>query len=378
MYPQENGKKVKLYTGSYNAPVVTGDGSVYLGNGQGICLWEFDESTGEVRLEESWPEALNASWLTISPDGKMLYAVNELDDYEGTMGGALSAYRIDMQGYLAADSILPVMGAAPCHVSCDGSGRHVFTANYNGGSMSCFRLSPDGGLAEMDGQLVHSFGEKENADGRERLRHPVRQEKPHVHSAAVKDGFVWVADLGTDEISCYELDEEGKPGKCAASVFLEAGSGPRSFAFSQAGNMVYVTCELKNRIAVYRWEKEERRLSFVQMVSSLPEEEAGVGSSIGGIVISDDGRYIYVGNRGADTIGVFAVDNDGLLSPVQWISSEGKNPRGFTLAPSGGWLLAANQDSDNLVVFEREPDTGLLRKKKVYEAGAVVCLLFAE
>lgn len=142
--------------------------------------------------------------------------------------------------------------------------------------------------------------------------------------------------------------------------------------------MVYVTCELKNRIAVYRWEKEERRLSFVQMVSSLPEEEAGVGSSIGGIVISDDGRYIYVGNRGADTIGVFAVDNDGLLSPVQWISSEGKNPRGFTLAPSGGWLLAANQDSDNLVVFEREPDTGLLRKKKVYEAGAVVCLLFAE
>ena len=114
MYPQENGKKVKLYTGSYNASVMTGDGSVYLGNGQGICLWEFDESTGEVRLEESWPEALNASWLTISPDGKMLYAVNELDDYEGTMGGALSAYRIDMQGYLAADSILPVMGAAPC------------------------------------------------------------------------------------------------------------------------------------------------------------------------------------------------------------------------------------------------------------------------
>ena len=175
MYPQENGKKVKLYTGSYNAPVVTGDGSVYLGNGQGICLWEFDESTGEVRLEESWPEALNASWLTISPDGKMLYAVNELDDYEGTMGGALSAYRIDMQGYLAADSILPVMGAAPCHVSCDGSGRHVYIANYNGGSMSCFRLSPGGGLAEMDGQLVHSFGEKENADGRERLRHPVRR-----------------------------------------------------------------------------------------------------------------------------------------------------------------------------------------------------------
>lgn len=161
----------------------------------------------------------------------MLYAVNELDDYEGTMGGALSAYHIDARGCLEADSILPVMGAAPCHVSCDGSGGHVFTANYNGGSMSCFRLAADGGLAEMDLQLVHRFGEKENADGREGLRHPVRQEKPHVHSAAVKDGFVWIADLGTDEISCYELEADGKPGKCAASVFLEAGSGPRSFAF---------------------------------------------------------------------------------------------------------------------------------------------------
>lgn len=378
MYPQENEKKVKLYTGSYNAPVVTGDGSVYLGKGEGICLWEFDESTGEAKLEKGWPEVLNASWLTLSPDGKMLYAVNELDDYEGTMGGALSAYRVDAQGYLEADSILPVMGAAPCHVSCDGSGGHVFTANYNGGSMSCFRLSADGGLAEMDGQLVHSFGEKENADGRERLRHPVRQEKPHVHSAAVKDGFVWIADLGTDEISCYELEENGKPGKCAASVFLEAGSGPRSFAFSREGNMLYVTCELKNRIAVCRWEKEERRLSLVQMISSLPEEAGDVESSIGGIVLSDDGRFIYAGNRGADTIGVFAVDNDGLLSPVQWISSDGKNPRGFTLSPSGGWLLAANQGSDNLVVFERDPGTGLLAEKKVYEAGAMVCLLFAE
>ena len=107
MYPQENGKKVKLYTGSYNAPVMTGDGSVYLGNGQGICLWEFDESTGEVRLEESWPEALNASWLTISPDGKMLYAVNELDDYEEPSEARSSLTALTCRGILRRTAFFP-------------------------------------------------------------------------------------------------------------------------------------------------------------------------------------------------------------------------------------------------------------------------------
>lgn len=126
-----------------------------------------------------------------------------------------------------------------------------------------------------------------------------------------------------------------------------------------------MTCELKNRIAVYRWEKENRRLSFVQVVSSLPEEAGDAESSIGGIALSEDGRFIYVGNRGTDTIGVFAVDNDGLLSPVQWISSEGKNPRGFILSPSGGWLLAANQDSDNLVVLKGILIQGCSQKKSV-------------
>ena len=229
----------------------------------------------------------------------------------------------------------------------------------------------------MDGQLVHSFGEKENADGRERLRHPVRQEKPHVHSAAVKDGFVWVADLGTDEISCYELDEEGKPGECAAFSFPGGGKRDRgALLFHRRGNMVYVTCELKNRIAVYRWEKEERRLSFVQMVSSLPEEDAGVESSIGGIVISDDGRYIYVGNRGADTIGVFAVDNDGLLNPVQWISSEGKS-QGLYL---GSIRRMAACKTRTVIIWwclkgNRIP--GFSGKRRCMRRGAVVCLLFA-
>ena len=117
-----------------------------------------------------------------------------------------------------------------------------------------------------------------------------------------------------------------------------------------------------------------------QMISSLPENDGNgektQSSTVGGIVLSPDGRYLYVGNRGDDSIGVYHVDNQGSLIGVQWIASDGRNPRGFQISPSGRWLLAANQDSDNLVVFERDGETGKLEKRWVYEAGAVVCLQF--
>ena len=165
------------------------------------------------------------------------------------------------------------MGAAPCHVSCDEQRRFIYTANYNGGSLSCFRLAEDGSLSEMYWQLVHQFGEKENRDGRDRLRNPVRQEKPHVHSAAIKGDTLWIADLGTDEVSCMA------PGKCGGGdgtcgiCFFFLWEGAQSIAFSNDGSHVYVTCELSNEIAVLQWEKEEKRISVQQMISSLPEND---------------------------------------------------------------------------------------------------------
>lgn len=376
MKSHENGK-IRLYTGSYNAPVLTGDGSIYKGNGEGICLWSLEEETGKLEKKRAYGQALNASWMAISPDCRMLYAVNELDDYQGTHGGALSAYQLEEDGGIVLKNTLPVMGAAPCHVSGDSRGCFVYTANYNGGSMSRFRLAEDGSLSEMDWQLVHRFGEKENRDGRERLRNPQRQEKPHVHSAAIEDDFLWIADLGTDEVSCLEADKGRGTMECAASVFLPAGSGPRSIAFAPDNKKVYVTCELSNEIAVLEWKKEERIITLQQMISSLPESGGKTqGSTAGGVVLSPDNRFLYVGNRGDDSIGVYSVDNRGDLKGVQWISSEGKNPRGFQISPSGRWLLAANQDSDNLVVFERDDKSGKLEKRWIYEAGTVVCLQF--
>ena len=377
MHMAEEQRKVKLYTGSYNAPVVTGDGSVYLGKGKGIQVFLFDEEEGKLEAFESYPDVKNASWMTFSPDGRTLYAVNELDDYEGTKGGALSALSVDENGRLSLQNCLPVMGAAPCHVDCDPGGGHVFTANYNGGSLSSFVTGEDGCLKAMDCQIGYQLKE-DRPEG----CNQARQEKSHVHSVSVFRGHLWVADLGTDEISVYKLDESGRimgereggvPKACHV-VKLPAGSGPRSLAFREDGH-IYVSCELSDEIGILHW--EESMILLEGFVSCTPEKgDKGERNFPGGILLSKDGNYLYAGNRGHDSIAVFDAGGSGLPKCIQWISSGGKNPRGFQLSPSERWLLGANQNSDNLVVFRRNKETGKLMEYTRYDVGAVVCLLF--
>lgn len=376
--------KKRLYTGSYNAPVLTGDGDIYQGNGKGIQVFLFDEEEGTLEVMENYPNVENASWMAFSPDKKTLYAVNELDDFQGTKGGALSAFTVDENGKLVMKDRLPVMGAAPCHVNCDQSGNHVFTANYSGGSLSSFAVNGDGSLKAMDLQIAYHLGE-DRPEGANRAR----QEKSHVHSVSVFNGYLWVTDLGADVVLAYKLDKTGnlagevKDGipKACHKVALPAGTGPRSLAFGKDG-YVYVSCELSNEIGILRW--KDGRAELEGFVSSTPEEddeqyiqgEAEIENFPGGIILSGDGKYLYVGNRGQDNIGVFRIEESGRPKAVQWIASGGKNPRGFQLSPSGRWLIAANQNSDNMVVFRRDEERGLLTEYARYDAGAVVCLEF--
>lgn len=385
MHTQAEKKKVKLYTGSYNAPVMTGDGSTYHGKGKGIQVFLFDEEKGTLEEQESYPDVENASWLSFSPDKRTLYAVNELDDYQGTGGGALSALAVDENGKLSMRNCLPVMGAAPCHVDCDRSGKHVFTANYNGGNLSSFEVDQDGSLKIMDQQIAHHMNEGNRPHGINELR----QEKPHVHSTSVFNGYLWVTDLGLDEISVYKLDETGnivggmEDGQIKAyyRVMLPPGSGPRSLVFGKEGT-VYVSCELSDEIGILHWEEGEVKLkgtvSCTPMDGNGDEGEQGKQKENfpGGIIISGDGKYLYVGNRGRDIIAVFRVGNSGFLEGIQWISSGGNDPRGLQMSPSGRWMIAANQNSDNIVVFQRNEETGMLTEHVRYDAGAVVCLEF--
>ena len=390
----------QLYAGSYNAPVLTGDGTIFCGDGKGITRYEFDESTGELLERESLPEAQNASWMALSSDGKRLYAVNELDDYEGTKGGALSAYEVKRDGSLRFLNRLPVMGAAPCHVDCAPKGqraKQVYTANYNGGSMSAFRLREDGSLESLEYVLQHSPEPLSGSLSDGSYPQCAPQKLPHVHSSSIFGGLLWITDLGLDTVEAYRPEDffENRypekssphadrsrllPPRPLLRLHLPEGCGPRSLAF--LAHRIFVSCELSNEVAVL--ESDGAELTLLQKISALPEEKRTdviqreeMKNHVGGILLSPDQRYLYVGNRGYDTIAVFAVEKSGLV-PLQQAPSGGRNPRGFCLSPSGRWLLSANQDSGNLVVMKRDEKTGLLSLSGEYEARSVVCLLFAD
>lgn len=393
-----------LYTGSYNAPVLAGDGSVQQGHGEGITLWSFDEDTGVLARRKTYPEAQNASWIALSKDGRTLFAVEELDSIRSggkeLAGGAVASWHIDSaDGTLWYIGMAPTYGAAPCHLSVrdcpGGSGGHLYAANYNGdetgGSLMTAAYNADGRIdPESVITLRRRFTKSDlEAEGRDLKR----QEKPHIHCAEVYRNWLFVNDLGRDRTEVLRLKEDGEidrgqflplhsPEGCCSDGWFDRGSGPRSIAFGS--RYVFVTEELADRICVLAIEKLDRNyaeygLRYVEEIPAVSPSSRSQGG-LGGLVLSPDGRFLYAGSRGDNTIAVFAIREDGsedaVLRPVQWIESGGSNPRGIALSPGGGWLLAANQDSDNIVSFRRDADSGMLTLNHETAAGAVVCFAF--
>lgn len=340
----------KMYIGTYSAPILMGTGEIYQGNGKGIYCLNFDSESGSLLPFGSPTPADNTSFLCFSPDRRFLYAVNELSESDS----AVSAFSLDADGLPFYINRRLTGGASPCHLTVDSRSRLLFAANYGGGSICVFPICRDGSLGECSDLTVHSG---HGAD-------PVRQEAAHVHSVLLSpdEACLFCADLGLDKIFVYEIDYTSgtlteRPG---SSVLCSAGSGPRSLALSPDGRFLCVTEELSNSLSIYA--VIHNHLSFVQRISTLPEESLVSVNYPAEAAFSSDGRFLYVSNRGHNSIAVYAVAPDtGVLTPLQWISTRGDTPRSFTLDASGKWLIAANQDSGSLSIFRRNPDDGYLQ-----------------
>jgi 6-phosphogluconolactonase len=353
------GQELTLFVGTY-----TGTGS------KGIYTYSFNTETGALTLASTTDSGTvaNPSYLALAPNGRFLYAVNETG---GAQPGAISAFSVGDKGKLSFINQTPTGGDHPCFVAIHPDGNWAAAGNYSGGNVAMFPLNSDGSLDRYR-QLVQHSGKGPKQD---------RQEKAHVHMTNFSpDGqHLLVPDLGTDQLHVYALQDNGAhPLQPALPPFVKSkgGSGPRHVAFHPNGRFAYLIEELTGTVAVYAYNKGTLRL--VQRLSSHPKGYTGaIGSA--DIHVSADGKHLYASNRGdANNIAHFSIGQNGQLRWVGATPSGGRSPRNFTLSPDGKFLLAANQESNNIVVFKRDVATGKLTPAGIeLTVPKPVCLVFA-
>jgi 6-phosphogluconolactonase len=343
------------------------------GRRDGIYLIRMDRRSGKLRHVGSVDAGANPSFLAIHPNGRVLYAVNEIENHNGKVAGAVSAFAIANEtGALTSLSQQSSGGGAPCYVSVDRSGRIVLVANYTGGNVAVLPIETDGALAPATWVVQHT-GSGPNTE---------RQESPHAHCVVAdpSNRFVLAADLGVDRVFVYRLDVAGKSFRHVdgADAVMRSGAGPRHIAFHLTLPLVFVANELDSTVATLRFDAERGTLSSLDVRSTLPAGWKGTNYPAD-IHVGPAGRTLYVSNRGHNSIAVFSVaKSTGALTLEHTISTEGDWPRNFTLDPTGRWLIVANQKSDSIVVFERDQKSGRLTlTRERISLPSPVCLRFA-
>jgi 6-phosphogluconolactonase len=344
-----------LYTGAYT------DES--MGHGSGIGILTFDPETGAFGPELGSIEAMNPSYLAVSADGAFLYTVDERE-----VGGVVAYARDPESGALRRLNSQPTGGAHPCYLSLDPTGGFLLLVNYTGGNVAVFPIANNGTLSPASQVLAHE-GKSVNPD---------RQDAPHPHMIAPSpDGkWVYVTDLGIDQILRYRLDTGSGTLVDPLSTPVTPGMGPRHFAFSPDGASMVVIGELDSTLVSFAI-GDGGGLTAVSSVSTLPDDFTG-DNGCAHVLFSPDGRFVYGSNRGHDSIAVAAFDAETrALELIEIVPTGGNEPRNFTLEPSGNWLLAANQESDTIMVFRRDAETGRLTATdaRTDSASAVMLLL---
>lgn len=357
-------EKLTVFVGTYTG-----------GPSKGIYAYEFNTSTGALKEIGLAAETDSPSFLAIHPNGKFLYAVNELDNFDGERAGAITGYKIDLANPAKLSKLNTVSskGAHPCHIIVDKEGKHVLAANYTGGNVVVYPIKEDGTLEAKPIAFIQHRGSSVNQS---------RQKEAHAHSINLDSAekFAFVADLGMDKVMVYRYGQEA-PGTLVpnepAFAAIKAGGGPRHLAFSPDGKHAYVNHEMTGHISGFNYDSQKGTLTEFQTLSTLPGGNPVAGNSTAEILVHPSGKFVYCSNRGHNSVAVYTRAADGKLTYVENESTRGKTPRNFNIDPSGKFLLAANQDSDCLAVFKIDPQTGALEPSgDVVKAPKPVCIKF--
>lgn len=320
-------------------------GTYTKGDSKGVYSFTLDTETKRLGDVKAVAELDNPTYVNLSEDNSTLYAVVKDSDQ-----GGVAAYKINHQsGDLTEINRELLDGASPCHVSVDTTNSHVVTANYHLGTIVSHKINEDNSISPALSVMQH-----EGTGPHE------RQEKPHAHYSGFTpdEKYVVAVDLGIDKIVTYKISD-GKLEE-SHSLLVKAGSGPRHITFHPNGKYAYVMTELSNEVITLSYNSETGILTELQYIPAIPTDfiENSQGSAIH---ISSDGRFVYAGNRGHDSIAIYSVNEEnGELSFVEYTSTEGNWPRDFALDPTEQFLIASNQESSNLVLFSRDTNTGKL------------------
>lgn len=312
----------------------------------GIHAFTFDETEGILASQGSFTGIPNPSFITIHPNHSWLYAVSETANNSDGRFGEVWAFRFNPEPF-AMETInhQTTRGDWPCHVRIDPMGKWLIATNYGTGNFAVYPILEDGSLGDMTDFVQHqgSGPRKE------------RQEGPHVHSSIFTpdNRFAIVADLGIDQLVIYKFDSVTGKLSLHTSVPTSPGAGPRHLVFHPNKKWLYAANELNSTVAFYDYDSANGTILERQNISSIPSDAPE--NIVADIHVSTSGRRLYVSNRGHNSIAVYNVGAEGILTLVSVPSCGGDWPRNFALSPGGKFILVANQYSNevcSLPIFE--------------------------
>lgn len=372
--PAASGGARFAYVGTYTTEAPGGSGAL---PSVGISAFAVDAAGALTEIQTV--ASANPSFLALSVDQTVLYAINEIADFEGGDTGSVEAYAIDdVSGELTLINRVGSGGSIPAHLAVDPAGGFLVVANYVGSNYVVLPIRDDGGLEAVSG-TIQQEGSGPNEE---------RQEAPHPHAVVFdpSGGYVAGADLGIDQIATFSLDAATGELTLASEVAAAPGAGPRHLAFHPDGAVLYAINELDATITAYAFDAATGAIGAeIQTVSTVPDGFVGTKSTAE-IFVHPNGRFLYGSNRGmedapsaeANSIVGFTIDEaTGELTLIGWATEGIDFPRNFAIDPTGTWLYACNQQGDDIVQFAIDQETGELSPTgQVTTSPTPVCLVF--
>lgn len=328
-----------LILGTYDSPA-----------SEGIYVYRFNSTNGSATAV-SHIKTSNPSYLSIAPDHRFIYAVHE--NAGNGHGGEVASFSFNKtNGKLAPVSMTPTHGDHPCYVETDKTGKWVFAGNYSSGSISVMQTDGNGTFLPAVSLYQHQGYGPDTS----------RQKSPHVHCTYISpdNNYLFVPDLGIDKVMIYRFNAATGQLSSGKKTFAqsEPGSGPRHFILHPREQVGYLIEELSGTVVAYKYKKG--KLKRIQRISTMPAGDTRFPGSAD-IHVSRDGKFLYASNRGnVNTIAIYSISKKGKLTLTGHQSTLGNGPRNFNFDPTEKFLLVGNQNSNEVVIFSRNAETGLL------------------